>query len=224
MKRTWWRLTNLSARQFLKEFILRRFTTITLDELPDYTFPPLDPRRLREIVAPHPREFFVMIKPSGLHKEAEIREVIAQFNLDISGEECYDNFFEIAAHIFKISKIHDYRHNLPEGFLWLKLLELYYPETCQKMKILYIKHGNEAILKRVKTRIRKIIGVEFFRIRVQGLTIVTCMTPVHTSDARTLEDELRILRYFHFTDSPRNRVFSKKSGFCDTKNNLSQNG
>lgn len=201
IKRTWWRMLNLSWRQFLKEFVLRQFTTVTLDTLPCYSFAPLDPQRLQKLIVPQPYEFFVMIKPSGLHKEAEIKEVITQFGLEISREACYHNFFEIAAHIFNIAKIHDYRHNLPEGFLWLKLLELFYPETCQQMKVLYIKNGNEGILKRLKIRLRKTIGVEFFRIHVQGLSIVTCMTPVHTSDARTLAQELRILRYFQANDS-----------------------
>ena len=192
-------MTNLSTRQFLKEFVLRQFTTIALEMLPHYSFAPLDPQRLQNTVVPQPHEFFVMIKPSGLHKEHEIKALINQFDLEISREECYDNFFEIAAHIFNIAKIHDYRHNLPEGFLWLKLLELYYPETCQNMKVLYVKNGNEAILKRLKTRLRKTIGVEFFRIQVQGLSVVTCMTPVHTSDANTLTHELQILRYFQTT-------------------------
>ncbi|GAK60280.1 hypothetical protein U27_00171 [Candidatus Vecturithrix granuli] len=196
IKRTWWRMINLSWKQFIVEFILRQFTTITLDTLPQYTFAPLDPQDIEDIPLPEPHEFFVMIKPSGLHKETEIKALIAQFHLEISREECYQNFFEIAAHLFNIAKIHDYRHHLPEGFLWLKLLELFYPATCQEMKVLYIKNGNEAILRRLKTRIRKKIGVEFFRVWVQGQNIVTCMTPVHTSDAATLEHELKILHYF----------------------------
>lgn len=187
---------NLSWKQFFVEFILRQFTTIALDTLPQYTFAPLDPQDIEDMIIPEPLEFFVMIKPSGLHKETEIKALIANFHLEISREECYQNFFEIAAHIFNIAKIRDYRHNLSEGFLWLKLLELNYPETCQKMKVLYIKNGNEAILKRLKTRLRKTIGVEFFRVQVQGQSIVTCMTPVHTSDAATLEYELKILHYF----------------------------
>lgn len=202
IKRTWWRMRNLSWKQFLGEFVLRQFTTITFDTLPHYTFAPLNPESFKEIAAPTPPEFFVMIKPSGLHKETEIKALIAQFHLEISREEDYHNFFEIAAHLFNITKIHDYCHQLPEGFLWLQLLELFYPATCQEMKVLYVKNGNEAILKRLKTRIRKKIGVEFFRVQVQGQSIVTCMTPVHTSDAATLEYELKILRYFQSACRP----------------------
>lgn len=187
---------NLSWKQFLGEFVLRQFTTIALDTLPQYTFAPLDPQDIEDTPLPEPHEFFVMIKPSGLRKETEIKAVIAQFHLEISREEDYHNFFEIAAHLFNVAKIHDYCHQLPEGFLWLKLLEVFYPATCQEMKVLYIKNGNEAILKRLKNCIRKKIGVEFFRVQVQGQSIVTCMTPVHTSDAAALKYELKILHYF----------------------------
>ncbi len=196
IKRTYWRMTNLSCQQFLFEFIFRRFKTVQLDAAPDYTFTPIDQKDLEKIVLPEKREFFVMIKPSGLHKEAEIKKLIAQFNVMIAREETYHNFFAIACSIFHLSKIHDYRHSLPEGYLWLKLLELFYPETCQKTKVLYIQNGSEKILNRLKKRIRQKIGVEFYQVQIQNLRMVTCMTPVHTSDQNTLERELKILRYF----------------------------
>ncbi len=214
IKRTFWRLTNLSMRQFFKAFVLRRLTTVVLDVLPCYDFPPLNQHQLHKTIVPRPLEFFIMIKPSGLHKESEIKAIILQNHLHISREETYQNFFEIAAHLFNIAKIHDYRHNLPEGFLWLKLLELYYPETCQITKILYVANGNEPLLKRVKARIRKKIGVEFFRVYVRGVSFVTCMTPVHTSDAATLEHELKILRYFQRAG----HVSDQKNSHTDSEN------
>lgn len=196
VKRTYWRMTNLSWKQFLLEFGFRRFKTVHLDAVPQYTFKPIDQEQLENIVLPEKQEFFVMIKPSGLHKEAEIKQLIAQFNLTISGEETYNNFFEIASYIFDISKIHDYQHALPEGYIWLKLLDLFYPKTCQQTKILYVQNGNEKILHHLKKRIRQKIGVEFYRVQIQNLRMVTCVTPVHTSDQETLERELQILRYF----------------------------
>ena len=202
IKRTYWRMINLSLKQFICEFVFRQFKTIHLDAVPHYTFKPINQEDVEQIVLPEKREFFVMIKPSGLHKEAEIKGLIEQFNLAISREETYCNFSEIASSIFDISKIHDYRHALPEGYIWLKLLEHFYPETCQNTKILYIQNGSEKILKRLKQRIRQKIGVEFYRVQIQNHYMVTCMTPVHTSDRETLERELKILQYF------RNRVAS----------------
>lgn len=192
-----WRMTNLSARQFWWECVLRQFQTVAFDALPHYEFPPIAPERLHQIILPEPLEFFVMIKPSGLPQEAAIRKLIAQSGLTISREETYHNFFEIAAHIFRIDKIHDYRYALPEGYIWLRLLEHFYPQACQQMKVLYIQDSDETALKRLKTHIRRKIGVEFYRVRIQGTQMVTCMTPVHTSDEATLEQETRILRYFH---------------------------
>lgn len=200
IKRTYWRMTNLSARQFWWECVCRQFRTVTFDTLPHYEFPPIPPEELYRIALPQPLEFFVMIKPSGIPQEAAIRALIAQAGLTISHEETYDNFFEIAAHIFRIDKIHDYRYALPEGYIWLRLLEHSYPQTCQQVKILYIRNSDEATLKRLKTGIRRTIGVEFYRVRIQGAQMVTCMTPVHTSDQATLEQETRILRYFDTWD------------------------
>ena len=196
IKRTYWRMTNLSARQFWWECVLRQFRTVTFSTIPRYKFPPLDRETLEQIPLPQPLEFFVMIKPSGLPHEAAIRRLIAQSGLTISREETYGNFFEIAAHIFRIDTIHDYRYALPEGYIWLCLLEHFYPNFCQQVKIFYIKESNEATLKRLKTHIRQTIGVEFYRVRIQDMQMVTCMTPVHTSDEATLEQETRILRYF----------------------------
>jgi hypothetical protein len=195
IKRTYWRMTNLSWKQFLFECVLRQIKTVHLATVPSYPFNPIVPEAWAKIVLPEEREFFVMIKPSGLHKEADIKKLIAEFHLRISREETYQNFFEIAAHIFQIAKIHDYRHALPEGYIWLKLLEEFYPETCQQTKVLYIQNGNEKVLKRLKNQIRRKIGVEFFRVQVQDQRIVTCMTPVHTSDEDTLEHELKVLQY-----------------------------
>ena len=195
IKRTYWRMTNLSWKQFLVECVLRQLKTVHLATVPFYPFNPIVPETWAKIVLPEEREFFVMIKPSGLPKESDIKKLIAEFNLRISREETYQNFFEIAAHIFQIAKIHDYRYALPEGYIWLKLLEVFYPETCQQTKILYIQNGNEKVLKRLKTQIRRKIGVEFFRVQVQDQRIVTCMTPVHTSDKETLEHELKVLQY-----------------------------
>jgi hypothetical protein len=189
-------MTNLSLKQFILEFIFRRFKTVDLDAVPHYTFKQINQEDLENVVLPEKREFFVMIKPSGLHKEAEIKQLIAQFNLTISREETYFNFSEIASHIFDIAKIHDYRHRLPEGYIWLKLLEYFYPEACQRTKILYIQDGNEKVLNRLKKRIRQKIGVEFYRVQIHKQYLVTCMTPVHTSEQNTLERELKILQYF----------------------------
>jgi hypothetical protein len=192
-------MTNVSLKQFLCEFVFRRFKTVHLDVIPHYSFKAITQEGLEKVVLPEKREFFVMIKPSGLHKEAEIKELIAQFHLVISREETYQNFSEIAASMFNIAKIHDYRHALPEGYIWLTLLEYFYPETCQITKVLYIQNGSEKILRRLKKRIRQKIGVEFYRVQIQDLRIVTCMTPVHTSDQATLERELKILGYFKNT-------------------------
>lgn len=201
IKRTYWRMTNLSARQFWLECVFRQFRTVTFATVPHYEFPPIEPEALKRIELPDPLEFFVMIKPSGLAKEAAIRQLIDQSGLIISHEQTYQNFFEIAAHIFKIAKIHDYRYALPEGFIWLHLLEHFYPQTCQQMKLLYIPHGDEISLARLKKRIRKRIGVEFYRVRIQEIQMVTCMTPVHTSDQAALERELRVLHYFKSSNS-----------------------
>lgn len=196
IKRTYWRMTNLSARQFWLECVCRQFPTVMFATVPHYEFPPLDPEALKRVELPDPLEFFVMIKPSGLPQKTAIRKLIDQSGFIISHEEAYQNFFEIAAHIFKIDKIHDYRYALPEGYIWLQLLEHFYPQTCQQMTLLYIQNGDEAALTRLKKRIRQTIGVEFYRVRIQDVQMVTCMTPVHTSDQQTLEQELRILRYF----------------------------
>ncbi len=196
IKRTYWRLTNLSRKQFFLEFVLRRFTTVRLDASPEYHFTPLDQGKFAKVMLPDTPEFFVMIKPSGLPREHDIKRLISQAHFHISHEEVYHNFFELAFHIFHIDKIHDYRHHLPEGYLWLKLLKHFYPAHCHTAKILYIRNGSEAGLKRLKTRIRKEVGVEFFQVHVGNLKMVTCMTPVHTSDLATLEYELRVLRYF----------------------------
>ena len=134
IKRTWWRFTNLSFRQFFLEFVLRRFHTIRLDEAPYYHFTPIDDVILEHIHVTERPEFFVMIKPSGLPHEVRIKGYIKEFGLEISREELYHNFFELAYHIFAIDKIHDYRYSLPEGFIWLKLLETFYPDCCRRVK------------------------------------------------------------------------------------------
>lgn len=197
MKRTWWRLTNLSLQQFFMEFVLRRFKTIRLDEAPCYHFTPIDAQVLGQEPLTEAPEFFVMIKPSGLPHEGRIKHYIDDLGFEISREERYHNFFELAYHIFAIDKIHDYRYDLPEGFIWLKLLEIFYPECCRQSKILFIHNGNEKSLKRLKTMLRKKIGVEFYQVQIGDIKMVTCMTPVHTSDEASLERELKILQYFN---------------------------
>ena len=196
IKRTCWRFTNLSFRQFFLEFVLRRFKTICLDEAPHYQFTPLDESLLEQISLAEPFEFFVMIKPSGLPHEARIKSYIEEYELEISREEAYHNFPELAFHIFGIDKIHDYRYSLPEGFIWLKLLEVFYPECCRQSKILYIRHTTETRLKQLKTFLRKKIGVEFYQVQIGDINMVTCMTPIHTSDEDCLERECKILQYF----------------------------
>ena len=196
IKRTWWRLTNLSFRQFFLEFVLRRFKTIRLEQIPHYKFTPIANDDLQQIQLTKSPEFFVMIKPSGLPHEECIKSYLNDFGLEISREELYHNFPELAFHIFAIDKIHDYRYSLPEGFIWLKLLETFYPACCRDSKILYIHNSSEKQLKRLKTLLRKKIGVEFYQVQIGDIKMVTCMTPVHTSDDKNLERELKVLQYF----------------------------
>ena len=127
-------MINLSLKQFICEFVFRQFKTIHLDAVPHYTFKSISQEDLEHIILPEKREFFVMIKPSGLHKEAEIKELIEQFNLVISREETYCNFSEIASSIFDISKIHDYRHALPEGYIWLNSWNIFIRKRARTPK------------------------------------------------------------------------------------------
>lgn len=196
VKRTYWRMMNLSCQQFVRECVFRQFRTVTFDAVPQYTFAPIDPEKFARIILPHPPEFFVMIKPNGIPKESAIKAMLARQKLFISHEDTYHNFFDLSYHIFQIAKIHDYRYALPEGYIWLRLLEHFYPEHCQTTKIVFIRNGSESALNYVKRRIRQTVGVEFYRVNIGGQNMVTCMTPVHTSDAAMLERELKILHYF----------------------------
>ncbi len=196
IKRMKWRIANLSLKQFVLEFVFRRFNTIELDAVPSYDFHEIDRKALDSQALSKPKAYFLMIKPNGLHKEGEIKKWIDNAGLMIYREVNLYDFFSIAFHLFNIPKIKDYWNDMPEGLIWLNLLERFYPETCRNLKVLYIKNGDEEKLNQLKTRLRRKIGVEFFRVKIGSKNIVTCMTPVHTPEEKDLEYELKVIQYF----------------------------
>lgn len=195
VKRNVWRLFNLSFKQFFLEFVLRRFRTVELDKRPHYEFDPIALTDLAAIDLQSPLPFFLMVKPSGLAELDVIKRLITDAGMEITEQLELNCFFELAHHIFNIDKIHDYRHDLPEGHIWLKLLELFFEENHGNAVILFVRNGTEKMMNDLKRQIRRKVGVDFFKVHVDDIQMVTCMTPVHTPDESSLEFELKVIRY-----------------------------
>lgn len=168
-KRKKWLLKNLKFHQLIKYIFIKK---------PEVT---ADDSDISEIVAydvdyntETDDNATLLIKPSGVKKVNEIIKELEKYNVNIVKSVDIYNYTKYAKTVFYMVKAE-------EQGVWEKVLKTYFPDTCNRAILLYLDKSIEDIAD-IKTRIRKKMGIDFYKIKKKSGSYITSITMIHSSN------------------------------------------
>lgn len=176
MGRYKWLIKNLSLFQMIKYLFipkpLIKFESIKRHQIKPYKIK--EGYLKRELAT-------LLIKPSGLCKISLIINELKKRGVLIEKAVLIYDYAKYAKSIFNMVSDKEYD-------IWIHILEKDYYLYKNMAVILYLNESIE-VVKHFKTRMRKKIGVSFYKIEESGKGYVVSVTPIHSSEQKELYRE-----------------------------------
>lgn len=129
---------------------------------------------------------FLLVKPFGLAVVGRIREVVGSHL--ITAEVPVEDYSVLAEGLFP-------RADARERLVWTALMrKLLPPDEADSAVILILRDISYEELDLLKYRVRKAVGVRFFRALLPDGEVLTSVTPVHAPNPHEVAEEWEVCR------------------------------
>jgi len=183
LKRIKWKFKNVPIHKMFST-IFKSKPKILYPESKVYDVPEKEDSTLVDI-EPTP---FLLIKPIGMKNEDKIKKILLDNGIIFIGEMTIEDYRLFSYEMFgNVPKVEiDY---------WNHILETQYDEEHNnKAKALILEKGTDVEeLDKVKRKIRKKVGIDFYQIYLNQDWVETSLTPVHSPDEDKVEKEFKII-------------------------------
>jgi hypothetical protein len=191
LKRLAWRWNNLTFREFFDSYFPEEVW------LPDQNmckYDDLVKNSIKPDTCPKEGNPFVMIKPSGMPLEEQIKHFIKFNGIEIKEEHEISDYVALAAGIYRFKPRTG--AEIPQNYFWLAFEDM---KMQHRTKCLVLDKNSVDLSNPhdFKIPLRHVLGpIKFYRIHYYGQSDVAFTSFVHVPDKEDLDREYSVLRNY----------------------------
>lgn len=180
-KRVRWLIKNQTFLQMCK-YLIRPKLVVDYQKVNRHNIIPIKPH---EMVGKKDKRFStLLIKATGIRELPLIMQELSKFNC-----KPYKVVKILDFRVYSLSVFNKVGHN--EHQLWFHIIENYYKQSNEAL-LLYFDINIQR-MSFIKNKIRKKIGIDFYRIKDGKSSWTTSITPIHSSDEKEIQYEQQII-------------------------------
>ena len=191
IKRLAWRWKNLTFKEFFDSYSPE---DIWLPDMNLSKYDDLVRNSIKPDICPKEGNPFVLIKPSGMSLEKEIKKVISFNGIKITEEHDISDYVLLAASIYRFKPRQG--TEIPQNYFWLAFEDM---KMSHRTKCLVLDKETVDLSNPhdFKIPLRHVLGpIKFYRIHYYGQSDVAFASFVHVPDKQDLDREYSVLKNY----------------------------
>jgi hypothetical protein len=196
-KRALWRWRNLTLDDFLRSYnpAILKLPALDIERYRSYEKNQSDTQLQTE------HSPFILIKPSGVCFEENIRQLAAIRGLEIEHEKLIDNYTRFGIQLYR--RPYHTENDIINSYIWFALDEHLYPDKLDRTKCLFLAKDSAGKLAQFKKYARLKIGhVRFYRVICGDVADEAFSSFIHVPDKQDMKREYSIAISYKNEQSP----------------------